>query len=268
MKNSILYISIALLSALFYSCGNLKAIPAEKLERVKESDLRLILDSVSTIHFDYFYAKIATKYHDTSMNISFKTTVRMKHDSVVNTLITYARIPVYNSLVTQDSIFIVDKREKCTTVKSIDYLKKRFTIDVELKNVEQLLLGLPIGYVKSQKYYKVNDPYNHSISSHKKREIKKNDRKNRREIITYYTFSNDLKTLNSQRIESPLDSTIILIEYEKRKLVGKYLLPEKVNVSVIMPLQEIKINLDYRKVRINKKETIHFVIPQKYGECR
>ncbi|MGY8926063.1 MAG: DUF4292 domain-containing protein [Flavobacteriales bacterium] len=40
------------------------------------------------------------------------------------------------------------------------------------------------------------------------------------------------------------------------------------NVSVITPLQEIKINLDYRKVRINKKETIHFVIPQKYGECR
>ena len=77
-----------------------------------------------------------------------------------------------------------------------------------------------------------------------------------------------MKILNSQRIESPLDSTIILIEYEKRKLVGKYLLPEKVNVSVITPLQEIKINLDYRKVRINKKETIHFVIPQKYGECR
>ena len=52
------------------------------------------------------------------------------------------------------------------------------------------------------------------------------------------------------------------------ELVGEYLLPEKVNVSVITPLQEIKINLDYRKVRINKKETIHFVIPQKYGECR
>tara|TARA_B110000285_G_scaffold82678_1_gene95141 strand:+ start:786 stop:1592 length:807 start_codon:yes stop_codon:yes gene_type:complete len=268
MKNSILYISIALLSALFYSCGSLKNVPSEKLERLKESELRSRLDSLSTVDYDYFYAKIATKYHDTSMNISFKTTVRMKRDSVVNTLITYARIPVFNSLVTQDSIFIVDKREKCTTIKSIDYLKKRFTIDVELKNVEQMLLGLPLGYDNNLEYYKVNDPYNHTISSHKKREIKKNERKKGREIITYYTFSDDLKILQSQRIESPLDSTIILIEYEKRELVGDYLLPKKVNISVLTPLQEIKIHLDYRKLRINEKETIHFVIPEKYGECK
>ena len=254
--------------AILVSCMPRKFDELVKLPKKTTIELRDAIDSISGMSFDTFYAKLSTKYKDSAQNVSFKTSIRMKKDSVVNSLITYARIPVYNSLLTKDSIILMDKREKCVVSESLEYLKKKFAIDIAFENVEEMIFGAPIGFKTDQKYFRVNDPFSYTLCSHRKRDIKKNERKEQREIVNYYSLSEDLKSLKQQRIESPEDSTIVLIDYESRQLIGDFFAPKIVKVVIITPNQEINVLLDYKKIRINEEETIHFVVPESYEECK
>ena len=268
MKSKDLYIWVVLVALIFASCAKTPGADGNKLDKKKDVELRTALENISQDSFSYFYAKIGTKYKDSTQNVSFKISVRMRKDSVVNTLLTYARLPIYNTLITPDTIKMVDKRDKCVMIESLDYFRKKFAIDVEFQNIEEFFFGNPIAFDENKKYYRVNDPYNYTLCSHKKHEIKKNIRKDRREIITYYTLSDDLKSLKQQKIVSPQDTTIILIDYVERVWVDDVFLPKKVEITVQMPRQELYVFLDYKKIRLNKKEKIHFVIPEKYGECK
>ena len=268
MKNRQFYITLLLAFAVFSSCSTKRISDTEKLNRASNDQLTEVLDSLSSVEYEWFYSKISTKYHDTAMNISFKTSVRIRKDSLLSTLITYARIPVYSTLLTKDSITMVNKREKCVMYESLDYFKKEFAMEVEYKNAEEMLFGAPIAYNKEMKYHRINDPYSYTMCSHKKREIKRNERKDTREIITYYSLSEDLLTLKSQKIESPQDTSIVVIDYEERELVNGYLVPKKVEITIFTPRQEITVSMDYRKTRINNEEKIHFVVPEKYENCK
>tara|TARA_R110002072_G_scaffold172042_4_gene325869 strand:+ start:27021 stop:27827 length:807 start_codon:yes stop_codon:yes gene_type:complete len=268
MRSKYFYTIALLILLTASSCSKLSFLGLEKVPKKNNSELRVVLDSLSSVEYDWFYAKIATKYHDTAMNVSFKTSVRIKKDSLLNTLITYARIPVYNTLLTKDSITMIDKREKCVMRESLDYFRKEYAMDVEYENAEEMFFGAPIAYDNENKYFRVNDPYSYTMCSLRKRDIKKNERQGKRQIITYYTLSEDLKTLKSQKIESPQDTSTVVINYVQRHLVNGYFVPKKVEIIIFTPSQEIKVELDYKKTRINKEERIHFVVPHKYEECK
>lgn len=268
MKKGNFYSLIAFALLFFASCSNKGIADGEKLSKHSSQDLTDVLDSLSLVEYDWFYSKISTKYKDTAMNVSFKTSVRIRRDSLLNTLITYARIPVYNTLLTKDSIIMVNKREKCVMYESLDYFRKEYAMDVEYANAEEMFFGAPIAYDRDMKYYRVNDPYNYTMCSHRKRDIKRNIRKDKREIITYYTLSPDLKSLQTQKIESPQDTSTVVIDYTQREMVNGYYVPKKVVITIYTPRQEIKVYMDYKKTRINHKEKIHFVVPEKYGECK
>ncbi len=268
MRSNKFYAISLLVLVILTSCARKGTEDAEKVGKHSNLELRAVLDSLSSVEYDWFYAKISTKYKDTAMNVSFKTSVRIKKDSLLNTLITYARIPVYNTLLTKDSIIMVDKRAKCVMHESLDYFRKEYAMDVEYENAEEMFFGAPIAYDSEMKYYRVNDPYSYTMCSHRKRDIKRNVRKDKREIVTYYTLSDDLKSLKSQKIESPQDTSVVLIEYKQRELVSGFFVPKKIEITIFTPRQEIKVFMDYKKTRINHKEKIHFVVPEKYVECK
>ena len=257
------------LSALFlFSCSRkIGELHAEKLPKIKEQRLVEVLDSLSTVKFKYFYSKISTKFQDSTQNVSFKTSVRITSDSAVNALITFAKIPVLNALLTTDSVYITDKREKCFVKESLDYIQDNYAIDFTFKNVEELILGLPIDYDKEDRYYVLNDPFSYTISSHRKRDRKKNERSKDREIVTYYTLTEDLKSLKTMRIESPEDTSVIQIDYLSRELIDDLLVPTDVDLYISTPKKIINVGLEYRKTRVNEPEPIYFVIPESYEQC-
>ena len=82
---------------LFASCSKkLTEGDQEKLPRRKVQDLVEVLDSLSDCKPNLFYTKISTKFEDTTKSISFKTSIRLVKDSAINTLITYATLPIVN----------------------------------------------------------------------------------------------------------------------------------------------------------------------------
>ncbi|MEJ6776941.1 MAG: DUF4292 domain-containing protein [Crocinitomicaceae bacterium] len=263
-KYGVWILSILLLT----SCANHYQSEAQRLEKVKDIKITTILDSLSSMEFSHFYTKLSTKYKDSSQNVSFKTSIRITRDSAVNTLVTFARFPVLNALFTKDSVKVTDKQKKCYSKKSLSYLKESFDLDFSFSNVEELLVGMPVGFDNEKKYSRVDDSYNYTMSSHSKREIKKNEKKGEREIITYYTLTDDLKQLKQIVIESPLDTTFVKLEYKSYEIVDTYVIPYEVEVTIESPSKSIFIELEYKKTRLNEPEPIYFTIPEGYDQCK
>lgn len=247
----------------------------EKLERKKTGELVSTLDSLFLRKPEFFYSKISTKFKDTNQSVSFKTSVRMVKDSAINATISYAAIPIFGAMLTKDSLTIVNKRNKCYTKAKLSTLKENLGYAFEFNNVEELLLGIPLGYDTNQKYFQIYDPFNYIISSHRKREIKrtikgkldKKKEEDEEEVIIKYYLTNDARGLKRMEIESPSDSTKVQIDYLSREMVDNYDVPKEVYVQVFTAKNTIHVNLDYEKIEINQRQPLIMVIPESYGIC-
>jgi hypothetical protein len=260
----------------------------EKVERRKTDVLVSALDSMSQLRPQYFYSKIKCDYSDTNQNKSFKTSIRMVKDSAVNALITFATIPIVNSLIRPDSVIITNRQDKCVIRRDLDFIKEQFGVSFDYRNIEELLLGLPIGFDTTQKYFQIHDPHNYILSSHKKRAIRREtrnkperdrngrliqrreDRDNEAEeenVILKYYLANDLRSLKRIFIDSPDDTTTIAIDYLTRDSIDHYLVPNEVQMVIVTPRNRLVITLDYERTEVNVPQEIRFVIPEEYGEC-
>ena len=241
--------------------------PLIKVERKRTSDLVSILDSLSKKNPNTFYSKISTNYKDTNQEISFKTSVRLIKDSAITAMITYAGIPLVNSIITKDSLQFTNKKERCYVKTNLKLLKQEFGVDFDLNNIQELLLGNPLGYHSQQKYYQIHDPYSYIVSSHRKREIKKMERKNFDDFILKYHFSNDSLGIKKVEIENNKDSTFILINYKSKKYIENYLVPQEVEIKITTKKNTIFITLHYEKIEVNQEQEIYFTIPENYDAC-
>jgi hypothetical protein len=240
----------------------------EKLPRRKLQDLVFTLDSISDFKPNLFYTKISTKFSDTNREISFKTSIRMVQDSAINAMITYASLPIVNSMITKDSVVIVNKKDKCYIRQSLDYIKENFAVDFSFTNIEELILGLPVDFDSAQKYFMVHDPYNYVISSHKKREMRRNERLAKDDLIIQYVLTDDAKGLKGMYIESPSDSASIKVDYIAREIVGGFDLPKEVYIQIKSPRNNMRIFMDYEKTEVNERRELILIIPENYEECK
>ena len=261
-------IVILVLLVIITSCSKDSLPGNDKLPKVKDAELQEIMTSLVVRDFETYYAKISTKYTDSSTNMSFKTSIRIRRDSIVNATITYAGIPIMNSIISTDSIHLTNKREKCYILESLAFFKESFGVDFSYQNIEELFLGLPVGFDPEKKYFRTDDPYSYTLSSHRKKDIRKNERKDMREIIMYYTLSDDLQKLDRIQIESPGDSASIVINYLNRGMINNKSLPVNAEIKIYTPRQEIEIIMNFKKTRLNEVENIHFVIPEDYERCK
>jgi hypothetical protein len=238
-----------------------------KVERKKTNDLLFTLDSISTRKPDFVYTKWSTHFSDTAKSISFKTSIKILKDSAISALVTYARIPIYQSIVYKDSLKIVNKREKCYIERDLSYFKESFGVDFEYKNLEELILGLPIAYDTNQRYFQIHDPYEYIISSHRKTKIKRLDRKSKEDLVIKYFLNTDGSHLKATEIHSPSDTTTVFIDYLSRDFIDGYNIPKNVLIKISTPINIINIEISYDKLEINKPEEMIIVIPDGYEIC-
>lgn len=271
MSHYIKVILILINGILLFSCAAHKNvdndIPKIKLERKRNSELITVLDSVSKSFPHHFYSKIKTNYIDTNRNNSFKTSIKLAKDSAVQALVTYANIPIANTLITKDSLKLTNKKDKCFIKKDLGYFKELFGVDFNYKNVEEIILGLPVDYDSVQKYFQIHGQNNYVLSSHRKFKQKRLERKAKSDFIINYHLSPSLTMLQSTTIESPSDSTFINIEYVERELIDGYLTPKEVLINITTPRNNIHIELSYDKVEVNLPQLIELDIPESYEVC-
>jgi hypothetical protein len=244
----------------------------EKLPKIKDKELLDRIDSLSHKEPQTFYSKLNVTYKDLSKpddqsEISLKTSIKIVSDSAVSAIITYAKIPVVTALVTQDTLSVVNKRDRCYTVASLAYLKELFGVDFSYENIEEILYGKPLDYQLSQKYFVDNDPFHYSVSTHKKRDRKKPDRKQKDDLMIQYQLTDDAKALKQTRIWSLEDTTEVNVIYLERQQVNGFDLPVKVQIHIKTPNKALTLTLTYDRVEVNEPQELIIVIPDSYEKC-
>lgn len=268
MSRSFKYGYLAVITMLLAACGTVNDVELiDNGSRFREEEMLEALDRLSEMEIGNFYSKINTQYTDSARNVSFKTSLRIANDSAVSAIISYASIPVVNALITPDSVKITNRKDKCYMLRDLAYFREEFGVEFSYENIEELLLGKPVAYRKDGEYFKASDAPGNSVCSHKKRDIRKNERHNVREIITYYTLDDSLHNLSRMQIISPEDSTMIEVLYLEREVIEGFELPMHIQVDIYAPKQRITVDFEYRKSHINRPEEIHFVIPENYEKC-
>ncbi|RFC54187.1 DUF4292 domain-containing protein [Brumimicrobium aurantiacum] len=268
LQNITKYIFFFALALFFTACGTKKNAEVEntvKLPKVKEEVLINRLDSLSKQRPEHFYTKLSSKYSDSKYNVSFKTSIRMRTDSALHALITFARIPIYNTMVTPDTLTMVDKRNNCYMKEDMNYLKTTFGVDFKHENIEELILGMPIAWDSSIEYQQVKDPYNYVVSMLSKREIRKLDGDD--DVNVRYFMTEDTKSLKKMIIDSPQDSTTISVNYYEREMVNGYSIPLEGDITVDTPNDNLFINFEYNKTSVNDPRVLYLSIPSKYERC-
>lgn len=258
---------IALGVFLLASCKSSDDAEISDQGAVASEELVAALDSLSETHFNSYYSKIATNYQDSSRSFSFKTSTWMIEDSVANFLITFARFPVASALITNDSLTVVNRREKCYQFSTLDALSERFGTELSLDNLQDIMLGIPTNFDKEKTYYQT-DPKSLTLCTHGRKDIEQVQLEGSKEIITYYTLNESLTELEHMTLVSFKDTTEINLHYNSREVIDGFNSPTSATVRITSPRQDITVELSYTKIRANQSEKIQFVIPESYGECK
>lgn len=256
---------------LIVSCATSKNLEEtskeEKIERRKTQDLVNTLDSISKKTPTFFYSKIKSSYSDTNRSNSFKTSIKLAKDSAVHAIISFANIPIINSIITRDSLTLTNKKDKCFMKQDLGFFKESFGVDFNYKNIEEIILGLPIDFDTNQRYFQNHNSNVYIISSHKKFKIKRAEKKAKDDIIIQYFLNRQANELTSMEIESPSDSTSIKVNYVSSEVIEGFRFPKDVVINIKTPRNNIQIDLSYDKIEVNLPQPIFLVIPESYEKC-
>lgn len=234
-------------------------------------DDEVLMDALALIdskQISTFYTKASVNFQDSSRNVNFKTSIRSILDSIVNLDVKYAAIPIVNAVVTQDSLKVVNRRDKCRVLNSITALRDQFGMEFSLNDLEDVLLGRVLFFNKEKEYHQLEDDKAYVLSTHSKKEIKKLAKDGGDELVIRYFLAKEKTHLSQVIIESIADKAIIVLEYKGYEKVGEELLPTGLKIDIkIGDKKPIHFDMDYSKTRINEAEDIYFVIPEDYGDC-
>ncbi|MBW7869027.1 MAG: DUF4292 domain-containing protein [Brumimicrobium sp.] len=262
------HFSLLLFALLLVSCGSNKLVQEETkdhLPKIQDSVILTKLQNLASKRPLYFSTKLSTRYKDKDQDISFKTSVKMKTDSALQATVTFANIPIYNTVITPDTLTLVDKRKNCYMKETMDFFKRQFNVNFKHSNIEEIILGMPIDWDNSKDYYLVNDPYNYVVSTSDlsiKEALKKED------LVIRYYLDKEISRLERTVIESPRDTSTIEIKYGNRMQMQGFDIPEQGEITIRTPRGETFIEFKYGKSSINEPVTLFLVIPEKYERCQ
>ncbi|MDB5196237.1 MAG: hypothetical protein JWP88_607 [Flaviaesturariibacter sp.] len=102
--------------------------------------------SANHITFNTFTAKVNIDYKDASnKNYDVNAVVRMYKDSAIwisaNAIL---GIEAIRAIITRDSVKVLDKINKTYTARSVGYLNEVTALPLDLKTVQELLIGNPV----------------------------------------------------------------------------------------------------------------------------
>ena len=245
--------SFALLILILFNACNVQKRQARRLVK-KTYDERPILPEIkevlnSVFEFDYLSYKSKCDYKDANNSQSFTMNLRMKRDSLVWISVTALGFEVARVLLNADSVKIISRLQKKYYCYGYDYIKKLSGTALTLAQIQNLLtanlLFLPEKYVNTDQplKFKATDGYIEST-------IKLDDQSKIMELVL-------------QHLVEQASAEVIYSNYKK---IDKQHFPNKVDISIVTPKQQISLLMDNSSISTENIDAFPFEISEKYDK--
>jgi hypothetical protein len=256
---------------IFFSCRTHKDVSQVQVDN-KPTNFLLEQMAINSYKFDHFRAKVATDLELKGKKSSFKTSIRVRKDSAIWSLISKVGFIGPNAIMTQDSVKTVLKQDKKYILSDYKELSECFGADVHYSLMEELLTGNAIGYDAKLKYKSWTDSSYYLISTHSKRQLRKILEKGEidysERFITRYWVKPEIFKIAKTVINDTHKGVVLTIEYGDFKDVEGQLFPHEIKLSVTGTGDPMKATLKYSRIKHNKPIDFPFNIPENYEQVR
>ncbi len=138
------------LAATFFGVGckskKVISIVQKPLERVVPSSSELLIKKIKNHEntFNYFAAKGQVSYSEKSTQQDFDVSIVMEKDKYIwmNVSVLFG-IEAARIKITADSVIILDRLHRKCIIADFNYLKKISNVDLQLKQLQQIIIGNP-----------------------------------------------------------------------------------------------------------------------------
>jgi len=261
-------ISFIVFAGLFASCSSTKRIGTAIAKKdtlqagnidAKKDSATFILNTLREIndnHIDFtsFSAKVNIDYKDDAgKNYDVNSVVRMYKDSAVwisaNAVLGIEALRV---LITKDSVKLLDKLNKTYTARSMDYLQEITSLPLDLKTVQDLLIGNPLYLDSNVIAYSNNDK---SVSLLSVGEWFKN-------LLTVDSGDKSLQRskLDDADILRNRTADLNYSDYETKKNIS-FATKRRINIS---EKKKLDIKLEFKQLAFNENVSFPFSVPKNY----
>lgn len=261
-------ILIIFLLSFLISCGVRKHVTTSVGEEMTTEELVEILRQDHQNDVQFMYTKISTKFKSNKYNHSFKTSLKLRRDSILWFRISFAGIPIYDGWVDHDSITVLDKVKKEFWLEDYKFLSSFVATKVDYYNFEELALGLPIEFDTSKQYIQLKDPNYYVLSTHSKKDIDRyhKGKQNDEEIMMRYFINPDSLKMHKIILDVPKDTATISISYPEFYYKEGNRIPKVSELYITTPSDTVTMILKYLKPKINEPKKFNLKIPETYKE--
>lgn len=234
---------------------NAQPLENEQLSPEKESLRSPVLDSIHGQVWRWYYGKFSVNYADKDRKLSVKLSLKCANDSAANALISFAGIPFINSLITQDKLVYLNKKDRCYGEQPISSLKKLLGIELSLDNLQELFLGLPVAYTTTNSLHLLTDQ--------------------RIDTVTYLQTDSALTVRYSyQKKTNRIVEQILQLSDGRRMNItylswneGRIATPSSTVINVVDNGNESTVKLMVDRFELNVPQDISLEIPADYEKC-
>lgn len=247
--------------------GLIKDVDAADIEAFTKATSVIKLVKENDFNFEWLSARIKTKYETSSgEDQTFKTYLRIRKDSAIWATVTFLNVPVLTTIITPDSVKVLNKKDKKYFLGTFDYITDFVKTPIDYYQIQNLLIGNPISLDSTQKHYIVemnNDIYLSSMKQSELEPILNEDKVYFGWIYRYWI--NELYSPGKTILNNPSSGNSLTIEQNDYKRIDNMPFPNRTDATFTSNKDTILIKLNYSKIKTNEPEEMPFEITSKYN---
>lgn len=245
------------------SCGRKKNAFTPELPEKSKEELVNRLHELSNLEWDMLSTKTSVKFSTEDQSNSFKASIKMKRDSAMLVNISFAGIPIVQSAISNDSLKLVNRRDKCYKFQDRSALENVIDFPIEYAQLQDIIIGKPLLFNKEEEHIQVANKTFYELKTKRKR----NQNSNEEVIITYYLSPTTLD-LNKVTVESPSDQTTMEIVYVgKHEKIEGLMLPQEMNLVIKAKGKKTSLDVSINKPDVSGETKLTLNVPDNYVAC-
>jgi len=252
--NILLFFSLLFLTA----CSTKKLIQEDgttKLDLKKRSSKYLLKKlKAKELDVEWLSSKAKITYKDEAQTRKFNANIRVRKDSVIWMNVKKLSVEAFRILITQDSIFIIDRLEKKYYTHGLDFVEEKFNFPGQFQALQTAILGNPYFFDRQKLSANIADQQYQLTSG--------------AEIRTRSTYllnglDYSLEKMSFFDVERNRKLAIELSDY--LTVIDQLIFPHKRTYTIESKETGVaKIDMKFSKVQLNTPKSIIFSVSDKY----
>ena len=220
---------------------------------------------LADLPINWFGAKVSVNSDINNQTNAFSANLRIKKDSAIWISISPALgIEVARALITPDSLKFINRINGTFFKGDYNYLNELLQIEVNFKMIQAILLGNAYLHYAVEQYISDRENSDLVLSTIKKRRIRREIDLEIPQILTqeiwFSSLQNKIVRMEMQDYRPVRKFTVNYLMFEK---VDEMTMPSKLIITAQADKQ-VKIDLEYSRMTINKELNLPFNIPENY----